>query len=372
MTMLEMSIQAAMIIVIAVVIRAVGINHLPKKTFLALWLVTLCRLLIPFSISSPFSFYTLFQNSGIPVAQPSAYNPAVMQGAVADIPAALQEDAPSQAVMPLSPVLLAWLVGMGVVAAYFIASYIKSYRRFRVSLPIDSPYIAEWLREHKMVRRIEVQVSDQITSPLTYGILRPVILLPKNIDWDDKQSLDYILTHEWIHIKRFDALSKMVLAAALCIHWFNPLVWVMYILANRDLELSCDETIIKSFGIDSASSYALTLLGRQEKQNKFSLIANHFSKHAIIERINAIMKFKKTSVVAIVIAVVIIVGVTTAFATSTVQNMKSQNSSDYQQGAAEHRMEIANEETTSNTVLPDSENVLLNNLYEDLLAVFVN
>lgn len=84
--------------------------------------------------------------------------------------------------------------------------------------------------------------SDQISTPLTYGVLRPVILMPKNTDWDITLHIQYILSHEHVHICRFDALMKLVAALVLCIHWFNPFVWVLYFLYNRDLELTCDES----------------------------------------------------------------------------------------------------------------------------------
>ena len=87
-----------------------------------------------------------------------------------------------------------------------------------------------------------------ISSPLTYGILHPVILLPKKLDRNDQAALKYVLTHEYVHIRRFDAITKILFAAVLCIHWFNPLVWVMYVLANRDIELSCDAWVIRMMG----------------------------------------------------------------------------------------------------------------------------
>ncbi len=93
---------------------------------------------------------------------------------------------------------------------------------------------------------MEIRQSDRIAALLTYGVLRPVVLIPKQTDWTDETRLKVILTHEFVHIRRFDTLTKLLLAAALCIHWFNPFVWVMYVLANRDIELSCDETVVRT------------------------------------------------------------------------------------------------------------------------------
>ena len=96
--------------------------------------------------------------------------------------------------------------------------------------------------------------SDRIASPLTFGVLHPVILMPKGTDWKDGRTLQYVLEHEFVHILRFDTLSKLLLIGAVCVHWFNPMVWVLYILANRDLELSCNETVVRRFAITSAKT----------------------------------------------------------------------------------------------------------------------
>ena len=102
--------------------------------------------------------------------------------------------------------------------------------------------------------------AGRISSPLTFGVLRPVILVPKKTDWTDETALRYVLEHEFVHIQRFDVLSKLLLIAAVCVRWFNPLVWVMYVLANRDLELSCDETVLRRFGGDIRAAYARVLI----------------------------------------------------------------------------------------------------------------
>ena len=76
----------------------------------------------------------------------------------------------------------------------------------------------------------------------------------------------YVLEHELVHIRRLDALWKPLLALTACVHWFNPLAWAMYVLANRDMELRCDEAVIRRFGADSRSAYALALLSMEENR----------------------------------------------------------------------------------------------------------
>jgi hypothetical protein len=145
-----------------------------------------------------------------------------------------------------------------------------------------------------------------------------VVLLPKSADRTDIARLRYVLAHEFTHIRRFDVLKKWMLAAALCVHWFNPLVWVMYILANRDVELSCDENVVRTSGEKTKSAYALTLIGLEEQRSGLSPLVSNFAKSAIEERIVSIMKIRKTSLVGILLAVVLVAGTTTAFATSGV------------------------------------------------------
>ena len=318
-----MSVAGGVLILFIVVIRALAIHRLPKTTFLALWMIAALRLLLPFSIPLTFNihidldvFSDVVQklpsgNIGFPIPGESRH--AYDTGAVVSSPAAER----------ISIFVILWLVGVLLLALYFSISYLRSMRKFRMSVPDNTPYIREWLNAHQIVRPIEVRSSDLISSPLTYGILHPVILLPKKLDRNDQAALKYVLTHEYVHIRRFDAITKILFAAVLCIHWFNPLVWGMYVLANRDTELSCDAWVIRMTGVKNRSSYALMLIKMEERRNGMSALWNHFGKNAISERIEAIMKFKKTSIWACILALALIAGATTAFAAArTDDNME--------------------------------------------------
>ena len=318
-----MSVAGGVLILFIVVIRALAIHRLPKTTFLALWMIAALRLLLPLSIPMPFKihidldvFSDVVQklpsgNIGFPIPGESRH--AYDTGAVVSSPAAER----------ISIFVILWLVGVLLLALYFSISYLRSMRKFRMSVPDNTPYIREWLNAHQIVRPIEVRSSDLISSPLTYGILHPVILLPKKLDRNDQAALQYVLTHEYVHIRRFDAITKILFAAVLCIHWFNPLVWGMYVLANRDTELSCDAWVIRMTGVKNRSSYALMLIKMEEKRSGMSALYSHFGKNAISERIEAIMKFKKTSILACTLALALIAGATTAFAAArTDDNME--------------------------------------------------
>ena len=317
MSLFQMSVAGGVLILFIVLIRALAIHRLPKTTFLALWMIAALRLHLPFSIPLPFNIHIgldIFSNvvqelpsgniaSTLPGDSPPSY----------DIGTAV----PSPATEHISTFEILWLVGVLLLAIYFSISYFRSMRKFRMSIPDNTPYIQNWLTAHQISRPLAVRSSDLISSPLTYGILHPVILLPKKLDRNDQVALKYVLTHEYVHIRRFDAITKILFAAVLCIHWFNPFVWVMYVLANRDMELSCDAWVIRMMGAKNRSSYALMLIKMEERRNGMSALCSHFGKNAISERIEAIMKFKKTSILACAFALVLVVGATTAFATST-------------------------------------------------------
>ena len=323
MSLLQMSLSGAVMILVIVVIRALAINKLPKKAFLVLWGVAAARLLIPYSLRSAFSIYSLLEHFA-PAAETASGSPAAPFTPIAPtyhvVPMPGTAATNTTASATIDPLLVAWLIGALACAAFFAVAYLKCHKEFKASLPAYNEYAKHWLSEHRIHRTIEIRQSGRISAPLTYGVFHPVILMPKTTDWDDQDTLKYVLTHEYVHIRRFDAVSKLMLTVALCVHWFNPAVWIMYVLSNRDLELSCDEAVIRAFGERTKSAYAMVLIRMEETRRGLTPLCNNFSKNAIEERIIAIMKIKKTSLVALIVAVALVVSVTTAFATSAKAN----------------------------------------------------
>lgn len=292
MNIVQMGISASILIVAIIIIRALALYRLPKTLFTILWSVAALRLLLPFSLSLTVNIPRAAQ-----LAENIAYYTYMPVGGAA------VSGSGSDIIQILSAL---WLIGVYVCALWFVIAYFKFRREFAASLPTENTFITQWLSEHRLRRRIDVRVSDRIAVPLTYGVFRPVILLPKNIDWDNKNELLSILMHEHYHIRYFDALFKLVFAASLCVHWFNLFVWGMYILANRDLELRCDESVILELGTASRSDYAMTLINFVEmKSGARFLPASYFSKSASEERIRSIMKTKKYTVPIIIIATII-------------------------------------------------------------------
>ena len=338
--MLSIIIPATIMIIVGVAIRALAIHRLLKITFVAIWVLACVRLLVPFTIPVSFDAWGLVSgmvnttdtaNRHTPAANPSHHYAWQMHVSQASpmgqlspyyMAQPLQTDITnvqnirSNTINLRNIVPVIWLGGAVAMAVYFIAAQLKFRRDIGDSLPVVNDYVTRWLNRHKLARPIQVRQSHKIGSPLTYGALRPVILLPANLDWHNEAKLDYIFAHEYVHIRRFDYLLKALLATALCIHWFNPFVWLMFTLANRDIELACDEAVLKTFGEKSKCSYALTLLNMAENSNRLAMSYNSFSKNAIEERINVMINMKKSSVFKTAIALALVAIVMVACSTT--------------------------------------------------------
>ncbi len=386
MSLLQMSFSGAVLILAVLIVRALTIRRLPKDTFLVLWGIVLLRLLVPFSVASAASVYS-WGNEIWPWMSPDLDSSAGWNAAGqnrAGSAAELDDDIsmnvsvsayPAAAVKNTLPVSdgahtvrdtsaesarqvhlgtdrtaesarqvhlgavraaesvwrIVWCLGMSVSAICFAVSYLRCRVEFQASLPVESPRAQAWISEHSR-RPVCIRQSDRISTPLTYGIWRPVILMPKGTDWENAPQLRYVLAHECVHICRFDALTKLVCAGALCVHWFNPLVWIMYVLFNRDVEISCDEHVVRRFGETSKSAYAKMLIQMEAQRSQGtpylplgSSLLPRIGKNAMEERIWAIMKIKKKSLPAVLLAAVLVISVTVIFATSAVEKTESQN-----------------------------------------------
>ena len=316
MSLLQMSFAGAVMILAIIVIRALAINLLPKKTFLVLWGIAVMRLVLPFSIPSAFSVYSLIGNHA------PAVNPAKGPQTVGMLPTEITEQMAtmlgniSNTANPISVWVIVWAVGVLACAFVFAIAYWKCRQEFQTSFPVNNDFIKNWLSTHRLKRSISIRQSSRFSAPLTYGVFRPVILMPTSTEWENTKALQYILAHEYVHIRRFDSVTKLVLIAAVCVHWFNPLVWAMYILANRDIELSCDEAVVRLFGENTKAAYARSLISMEETRSGLTPLCNNFNKNAIEERITAIMKIKKASIFSLVLALALVAAVTTGFATS--------------------------------------------------------
>lgn len=307
MTILEMSISGAVMIIIFTLIRAVFLHKLPKKSFILMWEIVIIRLLLPIKIPSITSAFTLTEKLLPPVtihANTTTSDAAYVNG--------YPEASPGQNTFDFYVWETAWLVGTVIIAAIFIVLYILSFRKYRFAERVEIVLP----KEIKLRRKVVIRLCGGITSPLTYGNVKPVILLPKTFDLSNSRQLECVLTHEMYHIKRFDILRKIAVILAVCVHWFDPLVWIMFVLFNRDIELVCDEAVIGKIGRENRKEYAMAMVGMLDASG--GILHNYFSKNAVEERIASIFKHKKTNILSCVMAGILTFGVTAIFATSSV------------------------------------------------------
>jgi len=319
MQLVHFSFIASIMILIAIIVRKLGVQIISKFTLLFVWLLICIRLLLPVHFQMGFRLDRVF-------FQESVGAPALP---VEPIPASIERDIQQEIVMQdvidieLDSITYhgfsfqirhLWLAGAGLLGLYLIVTNQRFKKEISDAFPIENPFIIQWLGQHPLKRNISIKVSDKITSPLTYGVLKPVILLPKGINKLNETQLRYILAHEYMHIRRFDCLFKGMLTLSLCLHWFNPFVWLMYILANRDIELSCDEAVLTGLDEAEISNYALTLIVMAEHQMRPTLIHSYFSQNGIEERIK-VMMMKKKSKIASIVAVLLVGSAMMVFAT---------------------------------------------------------
>ena len=364
MTLLEVSLSGAVFIIAVMVIRAIAINSLPKKTFLVLWEMVLLRLIIPFTIPSAFSIYTLInQNTSTP-AFFEAETDNVTSAVAREYFVMIQGMEQPKANIPFVSVwFIVWCTGMILLAVFFTVSYLRCLIEFRAALPFNNVYVEQWIKEHPLKRRISIKQSDRISTPLTYGVLHPVILMPKQTEWTNIEQLRYIFSHEYVHIYHFDTIAKLIAAYALCIHWFNPFVWVMYILFNRDIELACDESVIRQFGDQSKSAYSLMLISMEAKKSGLSPLCNNFSKNAIEERITAIMNTKRTTAITLLSACLIVLATVSMFATSAMASTDSKtNDTLAVSDPKTNTSDIVEDKKSAMTIIHESADILH---YED-------
>ncbi|MBQ4369599.1 MAG: M56 family metallopeptidase, partial [Oscillospiraceae bacterium] len=252
-------------------------------------------------------------------AEPSAAASGIEVFLSDEAPAAEQGSAPLQAEAnePESKklsrselLLLIWAAGALMTSGFFICVLLRSYWRFGKAEPLEDEKAKVWITAHPLRRKYSVRQLGGIASPLTYGVLRPVILVPAGREADA-----YALEHEYMHVRRFDALFKLLLALAAAVHWFNPAVWLMFVLGNRDAELACDEAVLRRAGAEKRGDYARALLAAEEKRGGVRVFCAPFGANTTEERIREIMNYRKKTALCIVLAAALLLGLAACAAT---------------------------------------------------------
>lgn len=319
----QMSFSAGILILFIMMVRSVMRFWLPRKIFPVLWYIALYRLLFPPFISSRFSIYFWFPLlwRRLTNVVSSALSDRFLESGAVNAPiaeSALSVAFPMRTGINIPVAKTLWIIGMCMCAFYFLLSHFVCLTRYKMSLPVENAWIKKWQAEHSLWRKVEIRQSDQIGCALTYGLFRPVVLLPKTMDRVDETQLRCILTHEYVHIRQGDIALKWIMAAAVCVHWFNPLVWIMYRLAERDMELSCDETVVQMLGEDIRYVYALTLIKWEEKRHMTVPFADFLSKMPMEERMVFLMKNRKMSHTGVLAAGVVMISAVVFFSTAPV------------------------------------------------------
>ncbi len=353
MPFILMMLYGSVMILLVLLFRILLKKKLPKFVFPILWCVVLIRLLVPFSLSSPLSIKVSEDSFLSTVTEAvnefmediaeaaTVYQaaetefipdfPAYITTGTGDIPdfpaytAAATEDIPDFPAYTAAatedfrydiPVWEIYFLG------FLLTSVILLFQKYRYTVRLKNRLLIEHnetintlLREMDM-GHILVFSNDEIASPLTCGLLKPCIYLPTRMDFGNRELLRHILMHETMHIKHRDNWVKTFMLVALCLNWFNPLVWLMVKCLASDLETACDEAVLKHCqDEDERKNYAFSLLAMAITGNRTTLLYSAFSKTEVEKRIQNILHYKKASVFLLTAAILFMTCSTVAFAT---------------------------------------------------------
>jgi bla regulator protein BlaR1 len=273
----NMSITASYVIVFVLVAR-LCLKKAPKIFSYSLWSIVLFRLVCPFSFSSALSLlHVAGGNSGtiqyIPPNIGLMEQPQIntgIKGVDLAINASLPLAPPYASANPMQIVLfilsLIWVTVIVALLFYSVISYLVLKRKVSTAILIED----------------NIFESETISSPFVLGLIKPKIYLPIGLK-DTERS--YILKHEQAHIRRFDHLTKPFAFLALCVHWFNPLVWISFMLMTKDMEMSCDERVLKELGTSIKKDYSTSLLSLAIDQRMISASPLAFGESNIKARI---------------------------------------------------------------------------------------
>lgn len=366
-----MGFYGSIMIATVLVLRGLLKNRLPKFVFPLFWGVILLRLLIPFSLSSPLSMKVpdFFRNPFYEAA--SAINisedlPIITEAQVAAAPGTdkttvsekivsettalettasevIKSEAPiseipleAEAITTITEdaalnisyigldqtlfyrfLIFVYFSGLFVTISVLLIQKYQYTKRLKNALLIEhNETINTLLREINM-GQILVFTNDEIASPLVCGLFAPKIYLPTRIDFSNTDLLRHILCHETMHIRRKDNWIKAVMLVVLCLHWFNPLVWIMSKYLASDLELACDEAVLRHYDKEDEirKNYAFSLLTMAITGNRPTLLYSAFSKTEVERRIQSVLQYRKASSLLLLISICFVLSGSVVFAT---------------------------------------------------------
>lgn len=321
---MDMSGAASLVIVIVFLVRIL-LKRFPKYLSYMLWSVALFRLLCPVTLESRISpipnldpvFYEYLseKDTALPEIKGALSESTVLYignetksvletTSISPTPSQ-QAGTPDNAEVPLQELFIlfgkyVWISGIGIMLLYCVVSTAKLRKKVSTSIPFKE----------------NIYIIDETLSPFVMGLLNPKIYLPECLCGKER---DYIVLHEKLHIRRFDHVVKPVAFAALCIHWFNPLVWIAFIFFCKDMEMSCDEAVIKKMGENIRADYSASLLTLSTRHRIIRGIPVDFGEGDTKDRIKNLAAFRKTpkGILVILIAGIVILNICLAFTRNT-------------------------------------------------------
>lgn len=312
MSFLDMNVMAAVMIVTIILVRKLLIYRIPHQIWNILWLLVVVRLYIPYKIETRFNFYnvlyyirTVFaKNDFLEIGYQFYYFDRIMKEII-NIPSVKYV------------LLFVWILGTIIMIRYFYDDFVLAQKLYKRSS--NTPICKEaqqFLLDSGLNKRVEIKQSQEIDMPLAYSIFHPCILLPWNIGNYPESAIKQMLLHEYIHLKYKHSLLQIIMISTLCINWFNPIIWIWYHYMSRDMEIACDQHVLDLIGKNEREFYAFNLIQMAKAQSPEGTFYNGFAKYVIKERTVAIMKYKKTTMVALIISMLIPTSVVSAFGTS--------------------------------------------------------
>lgn len=294
MTIINMSLAGSIVILVVMLCR-VPLRKAPKVFSYALWGTALFRLLCPVSLPARFSALSPFARApdgitAVFISNDPGQTVYPQVSLPADNAAAVSlAQGPGQPQVTFQPVVLLWLCGCAAVLLYGGVSVLLLRRR--------------------LVGRVKLQgniyLADHIPSPFVLGIIRPKIYLPSGLS-EAEQAI--IILHEQTHIRRLDHLTRLLGFIALALHWFNPFVWAAYFLSERDMEMSCDEAVVRKLTAGSSADYADTLLRLSAGRRRFPA-PPAFGEGNIKMRIKNVLRCKKPARWVLIAAALLVIAV---------------------------------------------------------------
>ncbi len=294
LTVLNMSLMASYVILFVILIRLL-LKKAPKIISYVLWSVVAFRLLIPFSFESVFSLMPRNINP-VPIPHDIIYqqNPQINSGiGVIDsfIGGSLPAPTLGASVNPLHVYteIGAYIWVMGIIG-FLIYSLVSIF------------FLKRQLKSARLIQG-NIFEAENLKTPFVLGVIRPMIYLPVGLNSEERS---YILLHEQTHIQRKDHVIKILAFLLVSIHWFNPLVWIGFVLMSRDMELSCDEKVLKEIDVELKKSYANSLLSLATGRQILNGSPLAFGEGNVKGRIINVLNYKKPSFWVIVLSIVLV------------------------------------------------------------------